>query len=410
MHTLNIKDDIRLCVDNNNVFFQQYRDDFWDIVSIPIFYFCNTDNDYNSRNYVGEDILDDIDDFFARVAPWVNEIEINQDDVDGYLKEVYGRSCPDNINALARAILACNVVLSELRVPYRSFDDGYYNFGFVPAPSEVLASQDLKHALYLLIGIYTKPMGKSVRNHLSGDYHASYKLALLRFLYGLKAENVVKVMDESMMFSRYLMDKLEYGGLVVDEYGYLEIPSWVLQSPENYRVEWMCDDFELFLDCVSLSLHNKDDLIDVDYNTKDIFLIHNRIIDALNYSFVLDNLDLQESVSPVYTQEIGVIDNISFITLKSAFDLACVGREMNVCVGSEMYYKRLLSGSSVFIQGTIQGDHLRDKHILAEIDVKTNKIIECRKNQNHEVSDEEFSIVEKAVKRMFNNIDELSYS
>lgn len=313
-------------------------------------------------------------------------------------------------NALARAILACNVVLSELRVPYRSFDDGYYNFGFVPAPAEVLASQDLKHALYLLIGIYTKPMGKSVRNHLSGDYHASYKLALLRFLYGLKAENVVKVMDESMMFSRYLMDKLEYGGLVVDEYGYLEIPSWVLQSPENYRVEWMCDDFELFLDCVSLSLHNKDDLIGVDYNTKDIFLIHNRIIDALNYSFVLDNLDLQESVSPVYTQEIGVIDNISFITLKSAFDLACVGREMNVCVGSEMYYKRLLSGSSVFIQGTIQGDHLRDKHILAEIDVKTNKIIECRKNHNHEVSDEEFSIVEKAVRRMFNNIDELSYS
>lgn len=53
---------------------------------------------------------------------------------------------------------------------------------------------------------------------------------------------------------------------------------------------------------------------------------------------------------------------------------------------------------------------MRDKHILAEIDVKTNKIIECRKNHNHEVSDDEFSIVEKAVKRMFNNIDELSYS
>lgn len=410
MQTLYITDDIRLCVEDNNVFFQQYRDGSWSIIAIPVFYFRDIHDASDNKEYVHESILEDMEKFFARTAPWVNTIEINQEDVDGYLKEIYGKNCPDNIDALAQAVLACNVLLGELEVSNRSFDDGYYNFGLIPSPGEVLASQDLKHALDLLVGTYTKPMGKSVKKHLSGDYYASHKLALLRFLYGLHAENVIKVMDESMIFSQYLINKLEYSGLAIDKNGYFELPLWVLQAPENYRVRWMCDDFELFLDCISLSLHNKDDLADVNYDTKDIFLIHNRIIDALNYSFVLDNLDLQESVSPIHTNDIGVIDNISFTTLRTALDLACVGREMNVCVGSEMYYKRLLSGSSVFIQGTLQDDQLRDNHILAEIDVKTNKIIECRKDHNHDVSDEEFDTVKKAVQKMFNNVGEFSYS
>lgn len=409
MDILHLNDTIRICVENNDVFFQEYRNGRWNIVAIPVFYFHSNSDSY-SEDYVHEDILNDIEKFFARTAPWVNDIVVNQDDVDGYLKEIYGRNCPDDINALAKAIVACNVVLSELGVESRAFDDGYYNFGLTPSPHNVLASKDLKHALNLLVGDYTKPMGKSVKKHLYGDYYASHKLALAHFLYGMTPENTIKVLDESMIFSQYLINKLEYSGLVTDDNGYFELPSWVLQAPEKHRVAWMCDDFELFLDCVSLSLHNKDSLQDVDYDTKDIFLIHNRIIDALNYFFVLDNLDLQESVSPIHTNDIGVIDNISFATLKTALDLACVGREMNVCVGSEMYYKRLLSGSSVFIQGVIEDESVKDKHILAEIDVKTNKIIECRKDHNHEVSDDEFSIVEKAVQKMFNNSKELSYS
>ena len=409
MDILHLNDTIRICVENNDVFFQEYRNGNWSIVAIPVFYFCSNAFDSNSKDYVHEDILNDIEKFFARTAPWVNDIVVNQDDVDGYLKEIYGRNCPDDINALAKAIVACNVVLSELGVESRAFDDGYYNFGLTPSPHNVLAAKDLKHALNLLVGDYTKPMGKSVKNHLYGDYYASHKLALVHFLYGMTPENTIKVLDESMIFSQYLINKLEYSGLIIDNNGYFELPSWVLQAPEKHRVAWMCDDFELFLDCVSLSLHNKDNLQDVDYDTKDIFLIHNRIIDALNYFFVLDNLDLQESVSPIHTNDIGVIDNISFTTLKTALDLACVGREMNVCVGSEMYYKRLLSGSSVFIQGVIKDKSVKDKNILVEIDVKTNKIIECRKNHNHEVSNAEFDTVKKAVHKMFNNVGEFSY-
>lgn len=400
MDILHLNDTICLCVENNDVFFQEYRNGNWNIAAIPVFYFHSNSDSY-SEDYVHEDIIDDIKEFFVRTAPWVNDIVINQDDVDGYLKEIYGRNCPDDINALAKAIVACNVVLSELGVESRAFDDGYYNFGLTPSPHNVLAAKDLKHALKLLVGDYTKPMGKSVKKHLYGDYYANHKLALLHFLYGMIPENIIKVLDESMIFSQYLINKLEYSGLVTDDNGYFELPSWVLQAPEKHRVAWMCDDFELFLDCVSLSLHNKDSLQDVDYDTKDIFLIHNRIIDALNYFFVLDNLDLQESVSPIHTNNIGVIANISFTTLKTALDLACVGREMNVCVGSEMYYKRLLSGSSVFIQGVIEDESVKDKYILAEIDVKTQKIIECRKCNNHDVSSLELGIVEKAVNKMF---------
>lgn len=410
MSILHLNNIVRLCVEDNNVFFQQYRNGNWNIVAIPIFYFRGNEKNPYSKDYVHKDTLNDIEEFFAQTAPWVNNITVNQDDIDGYLKEIYGKDCPDDINTLAKAIVACNVALSELGVENRAFDDGYYSFGLVQSPPDVLAAKDLKHALELLIGTYNKPMGKSVKHHLHGDYYASHKLALLRFLYGLKAENVVKVMNESMIFSRYLIDKLEYSSLMVNNNGYFVLPHWVLQAPENYRIAWMCDDFELFLDCVSLSLHNKDNLQDVDYDTKDIFLIHNRIIDALNYSFVLDNLDLQESVSPIHTNDIGVIDNISFTTLKTALDLACVGREMNVCVGSEMYYKRLLSGSSVFIQGVIEDKSVKDKYILAEIDVKTNTIIECRKNHNHDVSNAEFDTVKKAVQKMFNNSKELSYT
>lgn len=410
MDIFHLNDTIRICVENNDVFFQEYRSGNWSIVAIPVFYFCSNAFNSNDKDYVHEDILNDIEKFFARTAPWVNDIVVNQDDVDGYLKEIYGRNCPDDINALAKAIVACNVVLSELGVESRAFDDGYYNFGLTPSPHNVLASKDLKHALNLLVGDYTKPMGKSVKKHLYGDYYASHKLALAHFLYGMTPENTIKVLDESMIFSQYLINKLEYSGLVTDDNGYFELPSWVLQAPEKHRVAWMCDDFELFLDCVSLSLHNKDSLQDVDYDTKDIFLIHNRIIDALNYFFVLDNLDLQESVSPIHTNDIGIIDNISFATLKTALDLACVGREMNVCVGSEMYYKRLLSGSSVFIQGVIEDKSVKDKYILAEIDVKTNTIIECRKNHNHDVSNAEFDTVKKAVQKMFNNSKELSYT
>lgn len=410
MSILYLNNIVRLCVEDNSVFFQQYRNDRWNIVAIPIFYFRGDEKNPYSKDYVHKDTLNDIEKFFARTAPWVNNITVNQDDIDGYLKEIYGKDCPDDINALAKAIIACNVALSELGVENRAFDDGYYSFGLIQSPPDVLAAKDLKHALELLVGTYNKPMGKVVKHHLHGDYYASHKLALLHFLYGMSPDNAIKVMNESMIFSRYLINKLEYSSLMVNNNGYFVLPHWVLQAPENYRVAWMCDDFELFLDCVSLSLHNKDDLHDVDYDTKDIFLIHNRIIDALNYSFVLDNLDLQESVSPIHTNDIGVIDNISFTTLKTALDLACVGREMNVCVGSEMYYKRLLSGSSVFIQGVIEDKRVKDKHILAEIDVNTNTIIECRKDHNHEVTDDEFSIVEKAVQKMFNNVGEFSYS
>ena len=208
-------------------------------------------------------------------------------------------------------------------------------------------------------------------------------------------------MNEGMMFSQYLMNKLEFVELPINDDGYFILPQWVLDSSEDYKVQWMCDDFELFLDCISLSIHNENDLKDVDYNTKNIFLIHNRIIDALNYSFVIDNMDLKENVSPIDVNQIGMIENISFKTLDSAFDLACAGREMNICVGSELYYKRLLSGSSVFLQGFVQNDDLNNNYILAEIDVKTQKIIECRKCNNHDVSSLELSIVEKAVNKMF---------
>jgi len=401
MDILNINKYIRLCVEDNNVFFQEYRNDKWNITAIPTFYFSNDyDNHYN-KDYVHKDILNDIEDFFSCVAPWVNKIEVNQDDIDDYLKEIYGRNCPENINSLARAIISCNVILSELGIEYRAFNDGFYNFGLIPSPNNVLASKDLKQALNMLIGTYSKPMGKTVKKYLHGDYYASYKIALLHFLYGMSAENSIKVMNEGMMFSQYLMNKLEFVELPINDDGYFILPQWVLDSSEDYKVQWMCDDFELFLDCISLSIHNENDLKNVDYNTKNIFLIHNRIIDALNYSFVIDNMDLKENVSPIDVNQIGMIENISFKTLDSAFDLACAGREMNICVGSELYYKRLLSGSSVFLQGFVQNDDLNNNYILAEIDVKTQKIIECRKCNNHDVSSLELSIVEKAVNKMF---------
>ena len=77
MDILHLNDTIRICVENNDVFFQEYRNGRWNIVAIPVFYFRGDEKNPYSKDYVHKDTLNDIEEFFAQTAPWVNNITVN---------------------------------------------------------------------------------------------------------------------------------------------------------------------------------------------------------------------------------------------------------------------------------------------------------------------------------------------
>lgn len=418
MKCLSINPILRVCVVKNDVFFQERKntiDKNWRVTNIPKFYFSDDSNKckkdflstkeilsriegtelykefYDSEknieyNYVDKNIIHLMQDFIDENIPWVNNITINDGLIDGYAREVYGINCPDNIAPLVKLVLACNTPLLELGVAESSFDDGfYYTTSIVPIRS-ILASKDLKTAIKRLIGLYNKTISLEIKNALYGDINAIYKLSLLSFFHGMKQENILKVLSKGELLSDKVFNKFQFNSYKIDNEGFAILPNWVSQAPEKYRIEWMLDDFEMLVECILLTSQetNTNMFNDIDFNTKNIYLIHNRIVDVINYHFVLDNVALENNKSPIDTSDIGNIGGIEYSVLDNALDLACVGKKMNVCVGSEPYYKRLSSGSSVFLHGIVNDD--KNSSILVEIDVKTGKIIEARGDNNSDIS------------------------
>lgn len=435
MQHLLISPVLRVCVDSNNVFFQQRKNslDEWKTTNLPIFYFSDKRNKEKAKNvndilkeiegtefyktlhesqkdieshYVKENVIDDLQLFIDDNAPWVNKIDVNKNLVDGFAREVYGISCPENIDPLVRLILACNVTMEELGTKEQIFDDGFYSTTSIIPVRSVLASKDLKTAIKELMGIYSKNISREIKNALYGDINAMYKLSLLSFLRGMNQENILKVLTNGEIFSDKVFDKFQFNSYKVDSKGFAILPRWFSQAPEKYKVEWMLDDFEMMVECILLTSENEDTFDEVNFNTKNIYLVHNRIVDVINYHFTIDNLELANNVSPVETCDVGNIEGIEYNVLNSALDLACIGKIMNVCVGSEPYYKRLSSGSSVFLHGNT-GDE-KTPNILAEIDVKTRKVIEVRGNSNSDVSERDKEKTLLAIDKMFKDDSSVS--
>lgn len=428
MKHLSISPVLRVCVDSNNVFFQQRKTslDKWKTTNLPMFYFSDERDKKETKNvndilkeiegtefyktlyesekhvesyYVEKSIIQELQNFIDDNVSWANKIDVNEDLVDGFAREIYGISCPENIDPLVRLILACNVTLEELGTKEQAFDDGFYSTTSIIPVRSLLASKDLKTAIKELMGTYSKNISREIKNALYGDINAMYKLSLLSFLRGMNQENILKVLTNGEMLSDKVFDKFQFNSYKVDDKGFAILPRWFLQAPEKYKVEWMLDDFEMMVECILLTGENEDNFSEVDFNTKNIYLVHNRIVDVINYHFTLDNLELANNVSPVETHDVGNIDGIEYNVLHSALDLACVGKTMNVCVGSEPYYKRLSSGSSVFLHGSVKDEE--SSNILAEIDVKTRKIIEVRGNSNSDVSESDREKTLLAIDKMF---------